>query len=425
MFVLLFFIYVRGCIFTCGDSIFTDGFSDNIQWVNIEDYTNFNLEYCDFIVASSPPGYIDGFSDSLLVEYVKNGGRLYLEAGDFTKYPVLQSYVQYVVSKSYAKNILHAKGKGIFSGLDLVLDSVPPVFFTIDTMRVLNYLEVEDVPLMGKSVILYTFSLGKGSIMVSNFPFMKESSCDILRERIEGYFFPDISIITNSLKYSWRKLIEGAYEKAHMFVRVYDSDFQGVPPGKLVVTDVSQDIIGPDTAMILYMGPYVCNEFYKCDTLVPYGTFYLREHSFMLRNFSSLAAKNAGKNEVVFVNEAGKTVGFILRDEKVGFLPFHLEDLTDDDVIDFLLTLSNFDVSVADVKKKLEGFKGPLNGVFHDAGELIVFTVDGRIVYRAQGTTGVVYDFTPLPDGLYIIKLKLNTGRDSLMFLNKLQGEGQ
>ncbi len=425
MLFLFIITFLRGCILSEGDSVYTNGFSDRIQWVYIEDYKNFDFSYCDFIIVSNPPAYSFSGIDSLLLQYTREGGNLYFESLDFTGYATLERYVQYIVTDAYTKDTLRASGSGIFEGVSFRLMHPPLMFFTVDTSKEWDFVKVEDNQLIEGAIVLYATSIGKGSVIFSSYLFMQDSVQDELRKRLEGYFFPDISVISDSVDSTFRYMAGELYRKEGLFLRFYWSDFEGVPAGRVAVVNVYQNIIGPDTMTIFYMGPFVCEMLSFCDTVPPYVNFYLQGKGFELLHYETLAVGDGNREEIVFVAPSGKTIGFLSGTERVGFLPFSLSSISPDDRVRFLACLADFKYGSSSIKERLEYFKGALAGTFRDVQDVMVFTIDGRVVYHLEGSNSIAYNFNSLPDGLYIIKLKLNSGKDSLMLLNKLQGDKQ
>lgn len=423
MIVFFLITFLRACILSSTNDIFTNGFSKNLQWVNIEDYSNFDLSYCDFLVVSMDTNTsIDGI-DTFLLSYVREGGNLYLESQNFVDFDYLEKYVQYVVSKTYVDDTFSISGGGIFNGLDISINVSPVVFFTIDTLKKWNFIKINNVPLIGEPIIGYATSLGKGSIIFSSYLFMRDSSMKEIRKRIENYFFPDLSLITDSLDTLYRHLSESLYIESGLFLRVYRSEFEGMPAGKLAIVDVNQNIVGPDTLTIFYMGKFVCKMLSSCHSVSPFLNFYFRGEGFDLSNIQELAVGGEERGEIVFVSPTGEVLGFLSPTYKIGFLPFSLREISPKDRIRFLVEIINIERDAVSIKKQLEYFKGALSGILEGVQDLMVFTIDGRVVQHLSGDNSVVYDFNPLPYGLYIIKLRFKDGRDSLILLNRVQGD--
>ena len=151
--------------------------------------------------------------------------------------------------------------------------------------------------------------------------------------------------------------------------------------------------------------------------------FYIMGKAFKLKSFHRISIKDNEKDKALFMTPQGQSVGFLSKRERVGFLPFNLTDIDTLDIVGFIIALKNFKYISTETKQKLEYFKGALEGYLTNVNKLSVFSVDGRVIYKTLGNGKVFYDFKSLPYGLYIIKLTLNNGNDSLMLLNKLQGD--
>ncbi len=418
MLFFFFIAFLRGCIIADSNGVFTNGFSHRINWVYIKDLGHFNLNYCDLVIVS------DSKKDSnILLNYVKRGGNLYIESREFGNYAKFTENMAYVVSTTYTPDTVYAEGRGVFNGLNVKISYTLRNIFDIDTQKVWDFIRIKGAPLIDGSIVLYATSLARGSIIVSSLPFMQDSLYSNLRRRIEGYFFPDVSIITDSITQELISIESSLWMRDSMLLRYYTGDFQGIPSGGLIIVNTPQQVVASDSTTVFYMGPFVCNMSPFCDTNSLYSMFYIMGKVFKLNSLYSISIKDSGDDKISFTTPQGLSVGFLLKRERVGFLPFSLTDIDTSDIVGFIIALKNFKYTSAEAKQKLEYFKGALEGYLKNVNKISVFTIDGRIIYKSFGNGKVFYDFKSLPYGHYVIKLTLSNGKDSLMLFDKLQGD--
>ena len=392
--------------------------------VLIETSPTLNFANCDAVITNFW-GYKGSYQDldTVLFDYVKNGGNLLLFVKDMQSLMYLSENVPVLVYGSIkSPNSLSIKGSGIFSGLNLKI-TPPLLYFASDTGKNINYLAISDSGYMFGQIVLYSTALGRGSLIVTSV-----SPVELGKEvvyRALGYFFPDIVIITTQSTSMYKKMIERAAGEDSVFIRLCSDDFEGDINARLVYAEEDVNVIAGDSTKIIYGGEFVCRKFVNCDTTKAYSVFMGRGGFYQLKKTLYWKLSNGNSNEMVFTNLVGDTIGFISFDDYTGVFPFPLSSVGDDYQLPFLEVLLMAQEDDVARSTKIVYFRGPKSGSLNSVILMEIFTIDGRLIKYVKGNGVVKYDFDALPDGMYIIKLKLNNGKDSLLLFNKLQGESQ
>lgn len=395
----------------------------NKKGVSFEHVTVPYFSGCDVVVADFKSQKNAQVFDTSLLQYVKKGGNLllFLESENGPSY--LIENVPMVVSDIIGiQDTLTLIGHGIFAGIN-IRAKPPRLYFTPDTGKVVDYIAVSDSGYMSDQIVCYAMPLGRGTVVVSSLS--PEEVGENIFERVVGYFFPDIVLISSKRDSEYINIVENGVVKDSIFIRLCSEDFEGAINAKMVYTETGTGVVVGDSTRVIYSGEFVCERISECDPTMPYN-FIIGPYGFYeLSKQVSLKISNGGEREVVFITPAGDTVGFVALYDNIGVFPFKLRDLKKEYMLTFLRKLLSIGKKNLEKNAKTVYFRGPASGIIKDINSMRVFTVDGRLVRYFKGDGMVNYNLDALPDGMYIIKLTLKSGRDSILLFNKFQGERQ
>lgn len=380
------------------------------------------LGSCDVVVADVENINNEEYLDEWLLEYLKNGGNLLLvfrNSGSFSR--ILNNIPSVVAGALKVSDTLTIKGHGIFANINHKLVS-PSLYFTPDTEKIKNYMCVSDSGWLSGQIVLYATQLGPGSLVVTSIS-LDELGKEVF-SRIMGYFFPDIVVLAKSLDSLYLRLVEDG-TKDGLFIKLYDESFEGDVNAKMLVTEKSTDVIAGDSTKIIYTGDFVCEKLVKCDTTLPYDIVISQNVFFKLARLKGVKLSNGESREIVFTNIYGDTVGFISERDNIGIFPFELSSFEYNYRLLFLKALLTKERVNVSKNVRLAYFTGPASGLIKNVKAMEVYTVDGRLIVHFEGGEILHYNLDALPDGMYIIKLRLINGKDSVLLYNRFQGENK
>ncbi len=380
------------------------------------------LGSCDVVVADVENINNEEYVDEWLLAYLKNGGNLLLVFRNSIRFSRILKNIPFVVAGTLkVSDTFTIEGHGIFANINHKIVA-PSLYFIPDTEKIRNYMCVSDSGWLSGQIVLYATQLGHGSLVVTSVS-LNELGKEVF-SRIMGYFFPDIVIFARSFDSLYLRLVEDG-TKEGLFIKLYDESFEGDVNAKMVVTEKSTNLIAGDSTKIIYTGGFVCEKLVKCDTTLPYNIVISQNMFFKLTRLRKLKLSNGESKEIIFTNLYGDTVGFISKRDDIGVFPFELSSFEYNYILFFLKALLTKERANMSKNVRLAYFTGPASGLMKNVVSMEIYSVDGRLVMHFKGDEVLCYNLDALPDGMYIIKLRLIKGKDSVLLYNKFQGESQ